>query len=280
MKILIIGDVCIDQNNIEGLEYESFGGPAIFMNLILSKFNKSEITITSNYGTDFIKFANGLNLLPKSPNVNKTLIYKNINKNGKRTQFALNRRTADFNIDIVKLKKVAENSDLIIFAPLLPSTSIYWLEILLKDSNAVKICLPQGYFRNFDESNKVIFREFTEDKDLLRLFDYAILSDQDYPNIINLAEKWSKLLNLKVIITKEEKGATYFDNGKSVTVPTKPLKISEIKDSTGAGDVFSAVFAYYITKENDYKNAVVMANKIAGKSLKYTTNELKQKEII
>jgi len=73
-----------------------------------------------------------------------------------------------------------------------------------------------------------------------------------------------KLLNLglkKVIITLGEKGLFYSDGNEDIY-----LKASSVKaiDTTGAGDAFNGGFAFALSKNKSIKEALNLANKVAG----------------
>ncbi len=274
MNFLIIGNVCIDNNSVEGASYEYFGSPAMYMNLILKNFADVDVKIITDYGIDFLQYCKSDILLPIKPNVNNTLRYQNIVVKGKRTQYAKNRVVPSIDLKSPEVLNAIKSADVIFLAPLIPNYSPDLIKSILELSkpSAIKLSIPQGYFRNFDSEDKVLFRNFEEADQLIQLFDYFILSENDYPNIEELAIEWSKKSNLKVIVTKEEMGADLVKNGRAINVPTIP--INQIKDSTGSGDIFSGSFAYMFAKTRDEIEAIKFANKIAGICLSYTPDEI------
>lgn len=65
----------------------------------------------------------------------------------------------------------------------------------------------------------------------------------------------------KLITTQGPKGASYFKNGKEITLPPKSV---EVVDTTGAGDTFNAAFAVAIAEGKDIETAINFANAAAG----------------
>ena len=144
------------------------------------------------------------------------------------------------------------------------------MQSLQKDT--LKIFLPQGYYRSFDEEDCVIEREFVEADELIPLFDFVIVSEQDHRDMLNIAKVWSK--NTQVIMTQGDKGAQYFSQNASLTVPVDSVNPTDIIDSVGSGDIFSASFGYkyYLTK--DVKKSLEFANNIARQCLFYKADNL------
>jgi fructokinase len=64
-----------------------------------------------------------------------------------------------------------------------------------------------------------------------------------------------------IIITAGKDGSFVFANGVMHAVSTEPIKVV---DTVGAGDSFSAAFAYVFAKTNDPIKAAKIANKVGG----------------
>jgi len=99
------------------------------------------------------------------------------------------------------------------------------------------VVTPQGFLRRPDDSGLV--RPFLA-KNIGEIAEAGaiIMSDQDHPDVIELVEMWRKTCPV-IIVTHGKRGATVFNEGKSIFVPALPA--NEV-DATGAGDVFATAF--------------------------------------
>ena len=274
MNITVIGHVCIDNNISENTTYTSAGSPAMFMTKVYKNFPEVKINIIAPYGKDFLPYCKDINIYPKKPIGDWTLIYENKSKGNIRTQKALNRQSAK-SIPIDKeFKTIIASSDVIFFAPITPDFSIDYVEnfITLAKKDSVKILIPQGYYRNFDKDDNVIQRDFIEAEKLIPLFDFVIVSDQDHKDINNIAKSWAGKTN--VIITMGDKGAMHLYRSNSIFAPVDPVKPEDVVDSVGSGDIFSAAFGYKFFLTKNIKQSLEFANNIARQCLFYPANNL------
>ena len=87
----------------------------------------------------------------------------------------------------------------------------------------------------------------------------------DFNNPGSLVTVYSALLNRlvqkEIIITLGEQGALYINDNQIKVMPGLKL---DIKDTTGAGDIFRAAFVYAIAKDYDIEKMVTFANIAAG----------------
>ena len=274
MSITVIGHVCIDNNISENTTYTSAGSPAMFMTKVYRKFPDVVMNIIAPYGQDYLPYIKDINIYPKKPATEWTLIYENKSKENVRTQKALNRQFAKpIPID-EDFKKIVTASDVIFFAPLTPDFSIEYVKnfITLAKKDSVKILIPQGYYRYFDKDDNVIQRDFIEAEKLIPLFDFVIVSDQDHKDINNIAKSWAGKTN--VIITMGNKGAMHLYRSDSIFASVDPVKSEDIVDSVGSGDIFSAAFGYKFILTKNIKQSLEFANNIARQCLFYPANNL------
>ena len=262
MNIVIIGHVCIDRNISENTSYMAPGGPTVFMAKIFDKFPGVNLKIV----------APSIELQP-----NKTLIYENRSKGNKRSQKAFNLKYAKPVPITDKIKRIVSESDLIFLAPLTPDYRPDYIASLFKKTkkNAVKILSPQGYYRYFDKNNNVIQREFVEADRLLPFFDFVISSNEDHKNMGRIARVWAK--KIKVIMTLGYKGSQYFYKSRSILVKSELVKVKDIVDSVGSGDIFTASFGYKYFLTKDIKKSLEFANDISRRCLFYPANDLRFK---
>lgn len=272
MNILIFGHVCIDENKSENSQYRYWGSPAMFMHKVFKKISDSSVSLVSNYGGDYVEYLSEVDIHPEKPTQKKTLVYQNVSKEGKRTQKALFREHSEQVILDEKLKEKIRNADCIVFAPILPNYDSVHIADILKHAKktALKVLLPQGYFRNFDKEHNVIFRNFTEADEILSQFDLVTLSEDDYPRVEELSEKWAKKHKTNIVITRGKNSALAITQDGTFEIPTEEIPEDEIVDSVGSGDTFSAALIHQLQKTQDLKEAVAFAHKVAGESLRST----------
>jgi hypothetical protein len=277
MKITILGHVCIDKNTSEHSSYTAAGSPAMFMSKIFKQLPDNQVTIVAPYGTDFLAYKNNVNIYPENPVGERTLIYENITKSGTRQQKAHHRDVASPVPINNQTKKIFGISDILFIAPCLPNYSPKYLRKILSSTKpeALKVLLPQGYYREFDTDDNVHIKSFDEVNETLPLVDIVIVSEQDHANMLSLAKKWVKFFKITVIITLGENGAVAVLSDKVIQLPTRAISENEIVDSVGSGDIFSAGFAYRYQQTNDLKKAGRFANSLARQCLFYTPNEIK-----
>ena len=92
-----------------------------------------------------------------------------------------------------------------------------------------------------------------------------IVSEEDHRDIIKSARDWSN--TTQVIMTQGDKGAQYFFQDTSFTVPVDKVNLADIIDSVGSGDIFSASFGYKYHLTKDVKKSIKFANNIARQCL-------------
>lgn len=249
----------------------------MFMYKIFSQFPECDVTIVAPYGSDFAPYSAGISLLPPEPLNGRTLVYENISHNGKRVQKAHFRENASGLPLSAEILKKTHEADLIFYTPLLPTFSVEYLAILDHHAkkSAFKVLLPQGFFRDFSRDDTVIEREFNEVRDILEHVNLVIVSDQDHTHMKEELEKWVTMHPVTCIMTKGSQGALILQGAKQLEIPTKEVKESDIVDSVGSGDIFSAAFAYQFVLSHDLEKAGRFANEIARQCLFYTADQIK-----
>lgn len=278
MNILNIGHVCIDKSISEKAQYTLPGSPAMFMNKIFGQLPDNTFTIVAPYGIDYLQYLEGIKIYPERPTAEKTLVYENTTLPGaKRTQKAYNREFANpVQLD-ENFKKLILDNDIIIISPLLPNFSADYLKEIRQTArkDSLIMLLPQGYFRNFDQDNNVIFREFKEVNDILPFINIMTISNYDYPEIDKLAQEWVQKNEIQIVETMGEKGAMIISKDGQTLVTTTPLRDDEVIDSVGCGDTFSAGLAYWYKKSGNLEESVKFGHGLARQKLFYTIDKIK-----
>lgn len=274
MNITILGHVCIDHNKSENTSYTAAGSPAMYIARIFNAFPSTKTQIIAPFGSDFAPHISSIEIYPDKSYREKTLKYENTSQGNLRIQKALNREHAHpIPIDEGIISRI-QTSDIIYFAPLIPSYGVEYVKECLSHASkdALKILLPQGYYRDFTEDDEVVQRVFVEDEEIIPLFDFAIVSEQDHQDMLSITHKWAK--ETKVIMTMGDKGAMYLDKTHSYIVHTKAVPVRDIVDSVGSGDIFSASFGYKYRLTKNIQLSLEFANNIARQCLYFKPDNL------
>jgi len=267
--VTIIGHACIDHNTIDGTKYEKWGSSAMYIAKYYLKHFGIKSHIVSSYGKDFSKYANDF-IFTENPNGDKTLLYENIVTNGHRVQYC---RNSDCSSPVPLSEKIIDllqKTDILIVAPQISNYSAAYISDVMShlSGNSLKILLPQGFMRHISGDDKIEKREFAEAESILPYFDAVIASDEDYDNILDLAEKWAEhKAGSSIVITQAERGATVFHKGEVKQISTTPLPFDKIKNPVGSGDMFSAQFTIGLHNKLHPHDAVHEANKTTAQAL-------------
>jgi sugar/nucleoside kinase (ribokinase family) len=275
MKITIIGHVCIDHNVAEKATYTAAGSPAMFMEKIFRQLPDTQTTIISSYGADFVSYTKGIDIYPKSPIGDKTLVYENVTKGGVRVQKAHN-RDGSIALRDGTVEALLAVSDVIVIAPILPNYDpayIEWIRIHSK-KDAQILLIPQGYLRNFTSDDVVTPRKFSELSHIAKSIDLMTVSIEESPEIMEIVNEAKKDLRKAIVMTTGETGAVAYTQDQEIPLPTKPLPENEVVDSVGSGDIFSAGLIYWYYKTRDIQAAGAFANALARQCLFYTPDAI------
>lgn len=97
---------------------------------------------------------------------------------------------------------------------------------------------PQGWMRQWDEKGFISHKKWLPDPDFCRRIEAIVFSMEDVINDEDLVIHYSKLFHI-MAVTDGNNGARIFVNGNPAQIYAPDIKIV---DSTGAGDIFAAVF--------------------------------------
>ena len=178
-SVVLIGDVCIDHNSIEGREYESWGSGTLYMGVYCANVLGTKPDVITSYGPDFAEFApSEVRLLPHIPSAKRTMQNGNIVVEGHRTQYSHFAHEAILPAIDSAIRASLKNADIVVATVLTPLFTPEYLESLLEltPKDSVKILCPQGYFRDIQDDGSYKFRPFYEVGKLLPLFDLRPLA--------------------------------------------------------------------------------------------------------
>lgn len=270
IKALLIGNLTIDHNITESGKYSGPGGTAYFCAKTFENLG-IETTVVSPYGKDFPKrHISKAIFVPQNPGSSKTLTFRNVRRGNIRRQWVYNQDERHNIFDTDNLKDIY---DIVIIAPVINNISykqvVRWRKQFL---SSLFILIPQGFCREI-LSDGMIQQNICRDMDkMISLADIAVLSDDDIVDAQAHAIDWSGQKVL-IIVTQEDKGCTYYRDGRGVSVDA--FRIDDVVDSTGAGDIFTAGFALSFYLSNDLRQSAVFANACAGLSLRFVPDKLK-----
>jgi len=254
-KILVVGNPSLDQiDNI----YFGAGGPVSYISNILSSYGHN-VTMFSSFGEDF----------PIESLNPKIHLIKNISKN--TTKFILSYKndlrefkipTEATKLDLANLKKSIDKYDVVFFAPIFNEININQVNQLVNSNDKYFVGVPQGWIRRRDD--KKILINFNRLKFLPKL-EMIFFSEEEIKSS-NLKINDLKNLAKILVITRGHIGSTIFYQEQSFDFSSYDVKTI---DTTGAGDIYAAVFAmtFFSTKELIY--SANLASKIASESTKY-----------
>ena len=279
MVILCIGKITYDYSlpidgfPIEGLKYdlkekvENSGGGACNAADLRSKWNE-EVYLSGAVGGDELGIR----------------IKKDLEESGLKTQAVETVYEAKTPIEFILINKNTGNKTIFSIAEKEPHVKKFEYEfrpeiiyvdgyeysagisVINKYPNAISVLDAKDYDKNTVE--------------LCRYAKHIIASQAfaegytgvkaDFSNPTTLLEMYKKLAskypNSNVVVTLEDHGAMYLDNNQIKVMPG--VKTEEVKDSTGAGDIFRAAYVAGLSRGYDFEKIIRISNIAAGLSLK------------
>ena len=268
MKVLCIGHATYDvvipvdnypventKNRVDNITYCG-GGPSSNAAYLLGKWG-IDTYFCGSVGDDYparvieseLKRVNvNLDYLIKDKNIKTTKSYIIVNKtNASRTTLSMKSKNKDINDIDINFKP-----DII----LVDGHEAELAKKIIHDNKDSIVVIDAG------RCNKEVI-------ELCNLSDYIVCSKSfalDYTgtNDINLMlEKLNNDFNGKIVITLEDKGCIYYDNGIK-TIKSIPVKAV---DTTGAGDIFHGAFVYGLVNNWDMYKILTFASVASGLSV-------------
>ncbi|MEM4336133.1 MAG: PfkB family carbohydrate kinase [Candidatus Anstonellales archaeon] len=264
MRVAVVGGVCKD---IFGKE-ERFGG--ITYNCIAgARLNKKVVAITKAGKEDLMKWStimekNGVKVIGKE---DRTTKLKTMYKDEKRIQIPVSLSS--------RIEKVGIESELIHFNPLFENqVSMDAIKEGRKKSKIVSLDV-QGFVRHAVIGKRIEHKPMKNAKEILRNVDLLKISDIELEYVLSGLEGsvvkvdgiFEHIKGLKKIansgpsiveLTYGRKGSMVYWREKGETI-FFPAFATKNVDETGAGDVFSIVFAIMFAESNSIKEAGMFA---------------------
>jgi sugar/nucleoside kinase (ribokinase family) len=232
----IVKDIIIEKNE----ERTQIGGPPVYAALVTQKMRKRLDVITKvgdDLSVDEVKIIEeaGISLTDNIVAGSDTTSFIIKYSNGERSLRSVSVCNEIFMEDIVDLGDTVIISPVIGEVPVRVASSIN-PEILVLD--------PQGYVRRINEDKTISLKHWF-DKELLEKVTIFKSSEKELKHIVDVepVAALEKLVNLGIeisIATNGEQGAVLVGNKKKYRVPA--YSTNNVKDTTGAGDVFLSSF--------------------------------------
>jgi sugar/nucleoside kinase (ribokinase family) len=254
MKVAIISNVVEDEIiDLDGEITVSVGGPPFYCGLIARKYG-IDVSLITKFGKDLdIQY---INLLKK----NKIYFDSTIQSDLPTTSFVLKNTGLTRELSLkskcgqITLEDVKDvDSDSLIISPVLDEIPLLVFEFLLKNKTCNFLMFdPQGYTRFIQHDRHVTIRK---ELDLCMMNVDGIKTDTDELYCITGGltgiegmRKLNSRYKIRYVILTTEKYVHLIDNNKHywLNMPT-----IETRDSTGVGDILSAVFTSVLLKERD-----------------------------
>ena len=254
MKVAIISNVVQDEIiNLDGETTISVGGPPFYCGLTARKYG-IDVSLITKFGKDLdIQY---LDLLKKNKIYFDTttptelpttrFVLKNT---GVSRELFLKSKCAQITLEDVK----GIDSDSLIVSPVLDEIPLHVFEYLLKNKSRNFVMLdPQGYTRLVQDDKHVTIRK---ELDLRMMNVDGIKTDVEELFCITGGltgiegmRKLNSRYKIRYVILTTEKYVHLIDDNKHYWLNMPTIKT---RDSTGVGDILSAVFTSVLLKERD-----------------------------
>jgi sugar/nucleoside kinase (ribokinase family) len=123
-------------------------------------------------------------------------------------------------------------------------------------SSALVAATPQGWMRQWDSQGRVASKPWLDAERILHGVDVLVFSEEDVCGDENVVLHYASLARIAVV-TRGAEGATVFHQGSSHDVAAFR---AQVRDPTGAGDVFATAFLVRLMEIGDPVQAAVFAN--------------------
>ncbi|TQM61522.1 carbohydrate kinase family protein [Klugiella xanthotipulae] len=262
-RIAIVGDVCIDENVIDGQHTLTWGSSAAYISHYLHRHDGIDSAIVAPYARDFLHCADGLTLVDP-PRDGASLRYENIVAADRRVQYC-HGATENVPGALSSAARAAIAAANILFVtPLTPLMPHEYVASVIQATSpgCLTVLLPQGYMRRCDADGLVHQSALGRAERLLSLFDLVVLSDEDYPDAVRRAQSWQRHApRTNLVVTQNKRGATLVGPDGLTHVPTRPLTEGERVSPVGAGDTFSAALALALFTGEPVTEAIATAHR-------------------
>lgn len=210
---------------------------------------------------DFKEVNLDISLIKYSKEYGTGSAYVALNKNGDRRIYAYSGAANVLSINDIKTEEIVKAKS--IFLSSLKNLEPFKKAAKIAKKNNIPVILNPGML--------IIEQGFEKIEELLSIVDILIISKREFLSLFHLgAEDFTYKLNKQraqiifnlgikiIIVTLGKEGAMVLNSEFSELI--KPIEITKVIDTTGAGDAFSAGFLYNFIKDISYKFEDIKAN--------------------
>ena len=259
MKYLAIGHVCEDLTP----KGPVLGGSVAYAALTARYlgWNAKIITCANKFFSSLYgKEMNGVKM--ECRRCQKTTSFKNVH-NGNQRKLFLNAKA-----DQIKLyfPKDFFGVDLVHLAPVIDELRVQMI-FYMPETCFVGVT-PQGWLREVGSDGAILPKKW-EERDMERVLkraDAVVLSIDDVCGDWNLLDSWAGQTKI-LAVTQGASGATVYFDGKKT--PCAGVRVDNVIDPTGAGDVFAAAFFISLQEGKGPITAARLAGIVASQSIQY-----------
>jgi len=253
MKVLVVGSLTVDEIHIGGRSIKQMGGGACYSSIASARMGCTTVVQTiigRDFPKEWLKTLEEESIEVVYEEGESSTAFINIYRDDMRIQYLNSFSGVISNIPTVSF-------DVSHITPVFHEVP---LSILERVSSRVCSVDVQGYVRRADHEGRIYGVKWKPDKKYLKEIDILHFSDDEQP-YLDLQDPLL-LENVRVIcFTHGADGASILTSGERYTVPSYPTKHV---DPTGAGDVFSVVFAIAVAEGYDFYDAGLLASAAAS----------------
>jgi len=152
------------------------------------------------------------------------------------------------------------NAPFVHIAPI--ANEVQW-DVAARFPHATVMLTLQGWLRRWNDTGLVRFKPW-HDTRVLKHIDVVVFSEEDIAEAPEIEALYAASVK-HVLVTRAERGGTYYHCGKPMTFSTPSV---ELVNPTGAGDVFAAsLLASLRAFDGDYGAAIQVAARLAALSV-------------
>ena len=267
MKYACIGHLTIDIIVKEGVLRQSLGGSVAYGTVSSKAYGVNSSLAISKVGYDFPEeyllflARHGVDISGVRVSEKPTTKFKLVYRESSRTLYLINYCEPISPEDVY----LAMNSDVVHIGPVFKEINTDIIKILKREGVLILLDV-QGLLRNVGEEKEVVLTSSQEAWKALKLADVvhleinealALTATNKLNDAIEILSKHSSKDKI-ISITMGEEGSIVISGPSIIRVPSFPPK--KIVDTTGSGDVYTAILGIALSEGEDIRSAAALAS--------------------